>query len=106
MTFASKSLEELVADIHGDGQVTAHEYVRLRDDADRRMDEIVAQFGEYNGLGAFQKSMDVSVRLLQISIVQAKKARLTDSEEALVRDAVTAQVEYLRAGCQLSLSLL
>ncbi|MFM0336498.1 hypothetical protein [Paraburkholderia fungorum] len=106
MTFESKSLEKLVATIYGDGQVTITEYMALRDDADRRMDAVIEQFGKHNNLTAFQKSMDVSVQLLQLSVLQAKKAKLTDSGEAAVRDLVIAQVEYLRAGCQLALSLL
>lgn len=46
------------------------------------------------------------MQLLQTSVIDAKKARLTDTGEAIVKDAVTAQVEYLRAGSQLALRLL
>ncbi|MNJ05813.1 hypothetical protein D3C81_1921820 [compost metagenome] len=55
---------------------------------------------------AFQKAMDVAMQLLQSAVIDAKKARLSDTGEAIVKDAVTAQVEYLRAGSQLALRLL
>ena len=55
---------------------------------------------------ACQKAMDVAMQLLQSAVIDAKKARLSDTGEAIVKDAVTAQVEYLRAGSQLALRLL
>ncbi len=55
---------------------------------------------------AFQKAIDVAMQLLQTSVIDAKKDKLTDTGEAIVKDAITAQVEYLRAGSQLALRLL
>lgn len=46
------------------------------------------------------------MQLMQTAIIDAKKAKLTDTGEAIVKDAVAAQVEYLRAGSQLALRLL
>ncbi|KAB0521025.1 MULTISPECIES: hypothetical protein [Pseudomonas] len=106
MTPLSKSLEELITDIYQDGNVSVTEYRTLRDDADRRMDAVIKEFGLHNNVTAFQKSIDVAMQLLQTTVVDAKKARLTDTGEAIVKDAVTAQVEYLRAGSELALRLL
>jgi hypothetical protein len=106
MTPLSKSLEELITDIYQDGNVSVTEYRTLRDDADRRMDAVIKEFGLHNNVTAFQKSIDVAMQLLQTTVVDAKKARLTDTGEAIVQDAVTAQVEYLRAGSELALRLL
>ncbi|BDB17497.1 hypothetical protein cym2001_08620 [Pseudomonas sp. CYM-20-01] len=106
MTPLSKSLEELITDIYQDGNVSVTEYRTLRDDADRRMAAVVKEFGLHNNVTAFQKSIDVAMQLLQSSVIDAKKARLTDTGEAIVKDAVTAQVEYLRAGSELALRLL
>lgn len=106
MTPISKTLEELINDIYQDGNVSVVEYRALRDDADRRMDAVVREFGQHNNVTAFQKAMDVAMQLLQTAVIDAKKATLTDTGEAIVRDAVTAQVEYLRAGSQLALRLL
>jgi len=106
MTPLSKSLEELITDIYQDGTVSVTEYRTLRDDADRRMDAVIKEFGLHNNVTAFQKSIDVAMQLLQTTVVDAKKARLTDTGEAIVKDAVTAQVEYLRAGSELALRLL
>ncbi|MGA9704778.1 hypothetical protein [Pseudomonas sp.] len=106
MTPLSKSLEELIAAIYKDGNVSLVEYQTLRDNADCRMNAVVQEFGLHNNLTAFQKAMDVAMQLLQTSVIDAKKAKLTDTGEAIVRDAVVAQVEYLRVGCQLALQLL
>ncbi|MBD0679150.1 MULTISPECIES: hypothetical protein [Pseudomonas] len=106
MTPISKTLEELINEIYQDGNVSVVEYRALRDDADRRMDAVVREFGQHNNVTAFQKAMDVAMKLLQSAVLDAKKARLSDTGEAIVKDAVTAQVEYLRAGSQLALRLL
>ncbi|NWA40363.1 hypothetical protein HX871_04290 [Pseudomonas reactans] len=106
MTPLSKSLEELITDIYKDENVSVPEYRALRDDADRRMAAVIKEFGLHNNITAFQKSIDVAMQLLQSSVIDAKKAKLTDTGEAIVKDAVTAQVEYLRAGSQLALRLL
>ncbi|UUN89493.1 hypothetical protein [Pseudomonas extremorientalis] len=106
MTPLSKSLEELITDIYQYGNVSVTEYRTLRDDADRRMDAVIKEFGLHNNVTAFQKSIDVAMQLLQTTVVDAKKARLTDTGEAIVKDAVSAQVEYLRAGSELALRLL
>jgi hypothetical protein len=106
MTPISKTLEELINEIYQDGNVSVVEYRALRDDADRRMDAVVREFGQHNNVTAFQKAMDVAMQLLQSAALDAKKARLSDTGEAIVKDAVTAQVEYLRAGSQLALRLL
>ena len=106
MTPISKTLEELINEIYQDGNVSVVEYRALRDDADRRMDPVVREFGQHNNVTAFQKAMDVAMQLLQSAVLDAKKAKLSDTGEAIVKDAVTAQVEYLRAGSQLALRLL
>jgi len=106
MTFESKSLENLLKDIYQDDNVSISEYMALRDDADQRMNRVIEEFGSHNSLTAFQKSMDVTMQLLQQSILQTKKASLSDTGAAIVKDALTAQIEYLRAGSLLALNLL
>ncbi len=106
MTPLSKSLENMLTDIYKDDRVSFVEYSALRDDADRRMAAVIKEFGLHNNVTAFQKAMDVAMQLLQTSVIDAKKAKLTDTGEAIVKDALTAQVEYLRAGSQLALRLL
>ena len=106
MTPLSKSLEDILTDIYKDDRVSFVEYSALRDDADRRMAAVIKEFGLHNNVTAFQKAMDVAMQLLQTSVIDAKKAKLTDTGEAIVKDALTAQVEYLRAGSQLALRLL
>ena len=70
------------------------------------MERIIEHFGHHNNTTAFQKAMDVAMQLLQLAVIDAKNAKLTDTGEAIVKDAITAQVEYLRAGSHLALRLL
>jgi len=73
MTPISKTLEELINEIYQDGNVSIGEYKALRDDADRRMNAVVQQFGQHNNVTAFQKAVDVAMQLLQTSVIDAKK---------------------------------
>ena len=102
----SKTLETLLNEIYQDDNVSFVEYKTLRDEADRRMDAVIKEFGLHNNVTAFQKAIDMAMQLLQTSVIDAKKDKLTDTGEAIVKDAITAQVEYLRAGSQLALRLL
>ena len=106
MTPLSKTLETLLNEIYQDDNVSFVEYKTLRDEADRRMDAVIKEFGLHNNVTAFQKAIDVAMQLLQTSVIDAKKDKLTDTGEAIVKDAITAQVEYLRAGSQFALRLL
>ena len=106
MTPISKTLEHLLLDIYKDGSVSFTEYQQLRDNADERLEAVIREFGQHNNITAFQKAMDVAMQLLQLSVIDAKKAKLTDTGEAIVKDAIVAQVEYLRAGSEMALRLL
>ena len=106
MSLISKTLEELLNETYADGRVSFTEYKQLRDEADQRMDAVIQEFGLHNNLTALQKAMDVVMQLAQTSIIDAKKAQLTDTGAAIVKDAIVAQVEYLRAGTHLALKLL
>ena len=106
MTPLSKTLETLLNEIYQDDNVSFVEYKTLRDEADRRMDAVIKEFGLHNNVTAFQKAIDVAMQLLQTSVIDAKKDKLTDTGEAIVKDAITAQVEDWRAGSQLALRLL
>ncbi|MEB0207043.1 hypothetical protein [Pseudomonas sp. CCC3.1] len=106
MTPISKSLEQMLLEIYKDGSVSVTEYRQIRDNADARMETVIREFGQHNNITAFQKAMDVAMQLLQLSVIDAKNAKLTDTGEAIVKDAVVSQVEYLRAGSELALRLL
>jgi predicted transcriptional regulator len=106
MSLISKTLENMINETYQDGRVSVVEYTQLRDEADRRMDAVIREFGLHNNLTALQKAMDVVMQLTQTSIIDAKKAKLTDTGEAIVKDAIIAQIEYVRAGAHLALKLL
>lgn len=105
--FQSASLEELLGDVNADGKITAAEFQSLRDDADKRMEKLVELFGKRNSnLTAYMNSADVTMQLLQLAVLDAKKAKLTGTGAAIVRDALVSQVEYLKAGAHLALKVL
>jgi len=105
--FISGTLEELLKTIASDGVISIEEYQQVREEADKRMENLIGLFGTRNStLKAYMNSMDVTMQLLQLTALQAKNAKLTDTGEAIVRDALMAQVEYLRAGANLVLRLL
>lgn len=106
MTPISQTLEHMLLDIYKDASVSFTEYKQLRDTADERMEAVIREFGQHNNITAFHKAMDVAMQLLQLSVIDAKKAKLTDTGEAIVKDAIVAQVEYLRAGSEMALRLL
>lgn len=105
--FISGALEDLLNATQSDGLISIEEYEQIRDEADKRMENLINLFGTRNStLTAYMNSMDVTMQLLQLTALQAKKAKLSDTGEAIVRDALMAQVEYLRAGANLVLRLL
>ncbi|WP_392891342.1 hypothetical protein ACF6ZU_07910 [Pseudomonas migulae] len=106
MSLISKTLENMINETYQDGRVSVVEYTNLRDEADRRMDAVIREFGPHNNMTALQKAVDVVMQLTQTSIIDAKKAKLTDTGEAIVKDAISAQIEYVRAGAHLALKLL
>ena len=92
MTPISKTLEQMLLEIYKDDRVSFTEFRQLRDSADERMDRVIEHFGQHNNMTAFQKSMDVTMQLLQLSVIDAKNGKLSDTGEAIVKDAITAQV--------------
>jgi len=106
MTVISKSLEDLLTRIYADEKVSMKEFLTLQADADNRWERVIAELGPNTTLLAFEKAMDVAMHMLHLSVEHIKRQELTDLGEAVVKDAVTAQVEYVRAGCALSLRAL
>jgi predicted transcriptional regulator len=102
----SKSLQALLAEIYDDDHVSMDEFLQLQDDSDRRWDNVVTELGANNTLLSFQKAMDVAMHLLYLGVEHIKEQELTDLGEAIVKDAVTAQVEAIRAASELSLKAL
>ena len=90
MTPISKTLEQLLLEIYKDGSVSFTEYEQLRDNADERMERIIEHFGHHNNTTAFQKAMDVAMQLLQLAVIDAKNAKLTDTGRLLFPRALVA----------------
>jgi len=78
----------------------------LQVESDRRWERVVDELGNNNTLLSFQSAMDVAMHLLFLSVNYIKNQEITDVGEAIVKDAIAAQVETLRAGADLSLKQL
>ncbi|MGL6000076.1 MAG: hypothetical protein ACRC1I_26805 [Pseudomonas proteolytica] len=102
----SKSLEKLLSDIYEDGDVSLMEFKALQVESDLRWGNVVDELGNNNTLLSFQSSMDVAMHLLFLSLNYINNQEITDVGEAIVKDAIAAQVETLRAGAELSLKQL
>jgi len=99
----SKSQEELLEDILSDNKVSYSEYKLIRDEADARFEALISEFGSNNDLTAFQKSADVTVQLMQNAVLDVKKSQLTDLGDAIVKDAIKAQLNYMQLATKLFL---
>ncbi len=106
MRAISKSLEVLLRETYHDKTVSLEEFQTVARDADARWDRVVDELGQNNTLVSFQRIMDVASHLLHLSLVNIRDEDISDLGKAMVKDAVFAQVEYLRAGAVLSLKLL
>lgn len=102
----SRSLENLLKDIYKDDDVSMSEFKNLQAESDRRWEAVMEELGQNPTLLSFQSSMDVALHLLYLSIEHISDRELSDFGEALVKDAVIAQVEAIRAGAELSLKQL
>lgn len=102
----SRSLEKLLKDIYEDNDVSLIEFKKLQTESDRRWEGVIEKFGNDSTLIAFQSAMDVALHLLYLSVDHIKHQAPSDFNEAVVKDAVIAQVETARAGAELALKQL
>ncbi len=84
-----------------DNKITFSEYKKVRDEADLKFEKLISEFGSNNDMTAFQKSSDVTVQLMQNAVLDAKKEKLTDLGEAIVKDAIKAQINYIQVATKL-----
>ncbi len=105
--FISNSLEHVIEEITADGKITPKEYITLRELADDKYEKLIQELGKHNKFTAFQKSMDVSMQLLQECILEVKKNNsIGPLGRAIIGDAFKAQIEYLELGGKLFLDSL
>ena len=106
MSNISKSQEELLAEIFEDNKISFSEYKQIRDEADARFEKLISEFGSNNDVTAFQKSADVTVQLMQNVVLDIKKENISDVGEAIVKDAIKAQINYIQVATKLFLDRL
>ncbi|WP_296257003.1 MULTISPECIES: hypothetical protein [unclassified Pseudomonas] len=65
-----------LARIYDDQSLTNSEFRELRDEADRRVDDIKSQYPQRDDLAKFQQVADDAVQLMQTGILAFKKQKL------------------------------
>lgn len=69
-------LNDFIDFIYEDNKVSNVELQFIRDVADEKIEALFKRLGENNNLSAFQKSMDVSVQLMQNAFLILKRKRV------------------------------
>lgn len=90
-------LKDFIDFIYEDNRVSNVELEFIRDVADEKIEALFKRFGENNNLSAFQKSMDVSVQLMQSAFFDIKKKEGTEEGKREVKEAFEFQMAYLIA---------
>lgn len=93
----NNEIKYLIDFIYKDGRVTNAEFQMIRDEADKKFDSLLEQYGKNNSLSAFQKSADVTVQLMQESFFIMKKKAETAEQKEEIKDAFNAQMNYMVA---------
>ncbi|WP_174849185.1 hypothetical protein [Yersinia artesiana] len=96
-TEQNRNIDKLLSYIYCDNKINNVEFQMLRDYADEKFDELLNNYGENNNLSAFQKSMDVTVQLMQQSFFDIKAKCKSDEEKQLAKEAFDAQISYIIA---------
>ncbi|WP_232799004.1 hypothetical protein [Proteus sp. PR00174] len=99
-------LKDFIDFIYEDNKVSNVELQFIRDVADEKIEMLFEQFGENNNLSAFQKSMDVSVQLMQNAFFDIKKKEGTEDGKREVKEVFEFQIAYLVANYNRFFSLL
>lgn len=101
-----KDFIDFIDFIYEDNKVSNVELQFIRDVADEKIEMLFERFGENNNLSAFQKSMDVSVQLMQNAFFDIKKKEGTEDGKREVKEAFEFQIAYLVANYNRFFSLL
>ncbi|AKP33345.1 hypothetical protein [Yersinia aleksiciae] len=96
-TESSRNIDSLLKSIYSDCKINNLEFQLLRDFADEKFDLLLENYGENNNLSAFQKSMDVTVQLMQQSFFDIKKQCENDDEKKIAKEAFDSQMAYIIA---------
>lgn len=96
-----ESLDIVLKEIYNDDKVSILEYMKIRDLADKKMQVLIDKYGKHNSITAFQKSVDITMQLLQESILLLKSKKPCEQEKLIIQEALEAQVKYLQVGWQL-----
>ncbi|AJJ63622.1 hypothetical protein [Yersinia aldovae] len=94
---SNRDINELLSNIYHDNKINNIEFQKLRDFADGKFDFLLNSYGENNNLSALQKSMDVTVQLMQQSFFDIKKKCKNDEDNKLAKEAFDAQISYMIA---------
>jgi len=91
-----KSFEILIQEIYADSKVTPSEVLRLRKKIEESATKLRETVGSQGVLDAFCKSIDVSVQLMQESLLKVKKGEYNAAAKEEIFCFLEAYIAYLR----------
>jgi len=91
-----KSFEILIQEIYADSKVTPSEVLRLRKKIEESATKLREAVGSQGVLDAFCKSIDVSVQLMQESLLKVKKGEYNAAAKEEIFYFLEAYIAYLR----------
>lgn len=94
---ADSELGKWLARIYDDQLLTNAEFTALRDEADRRVNDVKSQYPESVDLASFQQAADDAVQLMQTGILHFKKKKLSAEAKTAVQESYAFQVAYIKA---------
>jgi predicted nucleic acid-binding protein len=91
-----KSIEKILEEIYADSKVTPSEVVKFRNKINDIAIQIIKSEGTQGILEAFCKSIDVSIQLLQETLLKLKRGEYTGKTKTDIHHLLEAYIQLLK----------
>jgi len=92
-----EKLTQLLEEIYQDGKVTTEEILKLRQLSERATVDLLAQAGDEGVINALSKSFEVTVQLMQASLLKVRKEKAAPEVKQALANLIEAHIELMRA---------
>lgn len=96
----SATMEKLIEEIYADSKISPGEIIKLRKAVDEAAERVLSQEGQEGVVDALCKSFDVTIQLLQESLLKLKKGEYSDMGRAMILSVIEANVALLEANLE------
>jgi hypothetical protein len=91
-----KSIERLLEEIYADSKVTPGEVLKFRNKISEIANDLIVSEGNHGILEAFCKSLDVSVQLLQETLLRLKRGEYSPKAKLDIQHLLEAYISLLK----------